>query len=277
MCHFWGSCPLKIFTTFSVTMIFTKLKPSTQVTKQPRNRGLSLILVLLIISSILTGTVIVSEIIIRYSQVVKGVEMSEKAYFASEIAMEKMLYQVLKNYANVTSVTVSGTLPENDATYSAGISVDTDNPGGGGAISNGNPWIFTLDGGESFQLNLDINGATYPTTLTIENTGGTVSNLIIYSCTAPASEIQRMCSDNYAQSFSLNFSDLSPLTIDGANKYHKIRIDNLDAANLGTYKFTPTGATLPIGIIVTNSIGIYKTYERRIESNFPKWQTFGVD
>ncbi len=249
------------------------------------NQGLSIILVLLIISSVLTGTVIVGESIIRHSQIIKGAEISEKAFFAAETAVEKAIYDVLKNYTNISTYSLSNTL-SNGATYTVlpgGVAADTANPTGGAPIicadatcdagGGNNPWSFTLTDGESFQLNLDLNGATYPTTLRVERSGSGLGDLIVYECTT--SGTPRMCSSGESQTFYPNFTG-QDITLGATTKYYRIRINNSGAT--GTYLLKPTAplsTALPIGVSITTK-GSYAGYERQINDNYPKWQKFGI-
>ncbi|MDA2936281.1 hypothetical protein MYX06_03630 [Patescibacteria group bacterium AH-259-L05] len=243
------------------------------------NQALSLILTLLIIGSILTGTVLVGDTIIRHSRTVKGTEVSEIAYFAAETALEKASYHVVKNYADISTCALSGTL-SNGGSYSitAGQAAihDTD-PNDGNTITNADPWDVTLSADQSFQLDLDIDGATYPTSLLIERVGGSEpSDLIIYSCTTTGSfdcttgGTPRECS-NGSQEFNVSFS--YNLTISASTTYYKIRINNNGSAN-ETYRLTPGNNTLPIGIDIS-ATGTYSDYERKLKTNFPKWQIFG--
>ncbi len=253
-------------------MISTKLKSNNHKIAQSSNRqALSIILILLIISSILTGTVIVGETIVRHTQIVKGAEVSEKAFFAAETAVEKAIYGVLKNYASVTTVTEGSIIyGATSATYSASVSIDAENPDTGIDITNSDPWIISLETGESFQLNLDLNSTAYPTALRIDRSGDGLGDLIIYQCTASSNG----CSSTENQIFYSNFTgqdiNLSPSI---PINYYRIRINN--SGGTGTYTLKPTSAALPIGVNITAE-GSYGGYERQINDNYPKWQKFGI-
>ncbi|MFA5051043.1 MAG: hypothetical protein WC499_02920 [Patescibacteria group bacterium] len=255
------------------------------------NQGLSIILILLIISSILTGTVIVGETIVRHTQIVKGAEVSEKAFFAAETAVEKTIYQVLKNYTDIFTYSIIDGELSNGAQYNiatGGVAADTANPTGGSPIicadatcdagGGNNPWSFTLGSAtlgydESFQLNLDLNGVTYPTTLRVERSGSGLGDLIVYECTT--SGTPRMCSSGESQTFYPNFTG-QDIALSATTKYYRIRINNSGAT--GTYllkPIAPLSTALPIGVNI-NAIGSYGGYERQINDNYPKWQKFGI-
>ena len=245
--------------------------------KQSDNSALSLILTLLIISSILTGAVLVGDILIRHSQIIKGTEISEIAYFAAESAMEKAEYGVLKNYEDISTYTLTGTLTDTDVSYAL-VSVDADascpNPDGiecdSGDISGSNTWLIRLESNQSFQLNLDIKGAVYPATLTIYRTGTSPSDLLIYECTAQDSPPG--CSSTASQVFKVSFPYVKS-GISVPTNYYKIRINNL-GDSYERYTLVPSGV-LPIGLDISVK-GIYSGYERKIKNNFPKWQKFGI-
>ena len=245
------------------------------------NQAISLILTLLIISSILTGTVLVGDILIRHSQVVKGTEVSEIAYFAAEAAIEKTAYEILKNYEGSSSYTLTGSFDNGDYSVGSGdVTVDTNCPNpdavecNSGSITGSNPWTISLAAGQSFQLDLDINGATYPTNLNITQNATSTSDLIIYECTTDAGPPRDCPSTSGQQNFDVAF--LSPgydLAISASTRYYKIRINNLSSSTQ-TYTLIPNN-NLPIGINISAK-GTYMKYERRIKSNYPKWQKFGI-
>lgn len=239
-----------------------------------QNQGVSLILTLLIISSVLTGTILVADITIRHAQIIHGAEISEKAYFAAETGMQKAAYQAMKNYTDISAYSLDDSL-EDGATYTATISADTECPNPPTEcialpISATNPWTVTLSAGESFQLNIDINGATYPASVQISRSGSMDTDIIVYECTTTGDP--RVCSSTMSQTFSIIFPYTFNIT-DYATKYYKLRINNVGDSS-EDYILTPSGA-LPIGIEIS-SIGGYTGYERRLKTNLPKWQKFGI-
>ncbi len=239
-------------------------------------KAISLILTLLVLSSILTGTILVGETIIRHSQVVQGTEISEKAFFAAETALEKACYKVFKNYDDISLFSLSGTMSDTESDYSATVSADTNcpTPGAGcadGSITNGNPWTITLEANESFQLDIDIDGAVYPASIEIRRLGSTGTDIIVYECTTTEGT-PRVCSSTVSQSFSITFPYTFTIS-DYATKYYKLRINNLGDSP-ESYILTPTG-DLPIGIEI-NANGTYSGYERKVKSNVPKWQKYGI-
>ena len=261
-------------------------------------KGMSLILTLLIISSVLTGTVLVAEITIRHAQIIHGAEISEKAYFAAETGAQKMAYQIEKNYKDISTYILSeGFLSDEKSTYSATISTDTYCPDASETeckyypsdpecpgeldrcpISEINPWTISLTPGESFQLNIDINGATYPNSIEITRSDSEEdTDIIVYECTTGGDP--RECGDTMSQTFSITFPyifDISSYDISSSPaKYYKLRINNVGSGS-ENYTLTPSvEAVLPIGIEI-NAIGGYVGYQRKLKTNLPKWQIFGL-
>jgi hypothetical protein len=244
------------------------------------NKGISLILTLLIISTVLTATLIVSEISFRQGQIVYGAEVSEKAYFAAKTALEKAAYQVHKNYADIGD-DLSGSL-SNGAEYTAEINADIycpditeteciyycDNPPAPCPISNTNPWTIELEPGEAFEMSLDINGATYPSTIEVTQTGTEKTDLVLYQC--ETSGTPRDCSATKTQTFYVTL----PQTINiSDNSYFWLRINNNGTVS-DSYTLTPS-SSLPIGIDI-DATGSAEEYERRLNQNIPKWQRFGI-
>jgi len=243
-----------------------------QINKQ--NQGVSLILTLLIISSVLTGTILVADITIRHAQIIHGAEISEKAYFAAETGIQKAAYQAMKNYTNISTYSLNDSF-DDGSTYSATISPDAECPNpptecSASPVSATNPWTVTLAVGESFQLNIDINGATYPASVQITRSGSIDTDIIVYECTTTGSP--RVCSSTMSQEFSITFPYTFNIT-DYETKYYKLRVNNAGNGS-ESYTLTPTGE-LPIGIEIS-STGGYTGYERRLKTNLPKWQRFGL-
>ena len=243
-----------------------------------KNQSVTLIIVLAVIGSILTGLLLVAQIIIRYSQAIRGIEVSEKAYFAAESAVEIASYDILKNYKDYSTYSLSGTLGEDTEYEVDTISLDSDCPSSsectlGQPISNTNPWSISLSPGQSFQLNLDINGASYPASLSIARNPNQPSE-VVFSRAAKTDPPLSWNQTTYS-SWPVN------LTLDSSNYYYRLRINNLgntDDPDV-TYTITPItpSSELVIGLEV-RAKGIYPTpfgsYERRTFTDFPAYQKF---
>lgn len=234
-------------------------------------QGFSLTVILLIVFSLLVGALTTAGIVIRYLRITRGVELSEKAYFCAESVLEAAAYDLLRSYSDVSSYSLSGTYDNCDYSTES-VSVDTNNPNTGNPITNTAPWSITLSPGQSFQLDLDINGTAYPATLQISRSGSVPSDLIVYECTTESNP--RVCSETMSQTLYTTFPQT--LSIDESSKYYKIKIINRSASDPEIYTLTPsTDAALPIGIKVQAS-GTYGGYKRYSEINLQKWHKYGI-
>ena len=225
-------------------------------------KAISLVITILIISSILVSTITVGDVIIRHSKTVKSSELSENAYFAAESALEKANYEILKNYDDISSYTLSGSMTNGGTYQITDVNLD-----------DRSSFEVTLGAGESFEMVLDFNGTNvYPPNVNVTQAGSISTDLIIHECTTAGTP--RVCDSGYVQVFK----SLLPhnFNIDEENKYYKIRINNLDAFSSETYTLTPSSGNLPVGVEITSK-GIYEGYERQAESSFPKSQIFGID
>jgi len=258
-------------------------------------KAFSLVLVILITTSVLTGVWIVGDILIRHAKVIRASQISDKAYFAAETAVEKAAYDILKDYADVSAYTLAGDL-SNGAAYLIDEAEDSDTyihqdkecPDStgtectagenlAGPWGGGNPWDVVLTPGQGLILDIDLEGADYPATLRLDQTAGSAgdSDLVITASNDGGS--------TWAESFSANFSTTTCVggTIDScydltiaADTYYKIRIANNSGAVSGAYRLQPTGVgeTLPIGVIIrARGEDAHSSYYRRLQSNIPVW------
>ncbi|MEO0076304.1 MAG: four helix bundle protein [candidate division WOR-3 bacterium] len=239
----------------------------TKASKQRSNQSVSLLLVLLIISTLLMAGLTVGDLVLRHAQATKAIEFSDMAYFAAESGIEKVVYKVFKEYCNISTsaCAVNGTLL-NGAQYiinQSDIVVD----------SVSSPWLATVSAGRSLQISLDINGATYPTSITISQNGSSPTDLIFWQCQTETAG-SRICKTSNPAPSQIFYSSLpQTLSLSPSDHYYKIRINNRGSQS-ETYSFTFSGS-LPIGLKINEAIGKYKGYVRKIRSIFPhysKWQ-----
>lgn len=218
--------------------------------------GVSILLVLLIVSALLVAGIAVTDLIIRHTRVTKGVEFSEQAYFAAESAIEKVLYKVFKEHCTIgTNCGVSGDLGISGLSYeitNANVIADT-------SLS---PWSQEVGSGKSLVFDLDLNGVTYPGTITIGSASMFSSDLIILE--------REKTGSTWSTNASKTEADFPHTLNVASDKYYKIRINNRHTA-AQTYAFTFSG-NLPIGLKINESIGRYRSYTRKIQTTVPKWQ-----
>lgn len=244
-------------------------------------QAVSLIMVMLIISTLLTAGLSVSDLIIRHARQTKSIEFSDLAYFAAESGVEKVVYKVFKEYCDISTANcqpasgggATGYLWTNGPEYTinqSDIVADT--------VSS--PWLATVSAGRAVQLSLDLNGATYPSSITVDTdpSGSVTSDMTVWRCTT-ATSAPKIC-QTAAGTLSEIFYSTLPATIDSSNVptyYYKIRINNRGASS-ETYTLTFSDS-LPIGLKINEAVGQYQGYTRQItfaSPYFPKWQVFSA-
>lgn len=237
-----------------------------------------LILVMLIISTLLVASLTVGDVILRNLKVTQGIEYSEKAYYAAESGMEKVIYNVFKSGCLVDS---SGNCGVDDSLVVNGAHYKVSNNAIGIATSSA-PWTVTVSAGRALQFSFDLNGATYPSSINISQGGTGPSDMVVWRCTTTNPNPSRICSSEQSQTFYPTIpSDSDPLPLNLPlnipTNYYKLRINNR-GANEETYRFSWTSPPdyLPIGLIIDKSEGSFGNYRRQIQStppdHFPKWQ-----
>jgi hypothetical protein len=230
-----------------------------------KKEAMSLIIVILIITSLLVTGIIIGDLIIYFLRTVKAVELSDLAYFSAESAIEKVLYKAFKEGCLITNCGVEGYLWSNGPFYRV---LNTDILIG--TVSS--PWLATVPAGRSFQFNLDLNGANYPSSITISKVGNNESDLIVYWCQTTGTT-EKICSSNIGQNFYPNFNS-QEISLDVPNKYYIIRINNKGTTE-ETYNFSFNGS-LPIDLEINEALGRFLNYSRIIKSNPPHYPRYSI-
>jgi len=133
--------------------------------------GMSLLLVILILSSLLITVTTISNVTLRVGRSATQIMNSEIAYFAAESAIEKTLYNVEKTRSidtggnscsgyNFEGAGVCGMLDNEDVKWGVKITQNTAN------IQN-----ISLKSGESYQLELDFDALDLPNKLSLSCPG----------------------------------------------------------------------------------------------------------
>jgi len=223
-------------------------KPINKLTKQPINQqGFSLILVMLVLGGILVVSLIVSSVVLRSSRSISKVSNSEKAYYAAETAAEKVLYVINKKHEDIGSFRLSRKL-DSGAEYK---------------LESIEQIVFDekdieLEKGQSYQLDLDLEGADYPEELTISGEGKLIFLEIKKSNLSPENQII----EDFEGEQTVKFGDWSTY-------YYKLRIFN----NTDTdQSYTLSGKLITGAIIKTK--GSYQGTERVLETKDLKWQIY---
>ena len=221
-----------------------------------KKRGFSLIVVSIILMTMFAGSLALSVLVLRTTRGVRSMLNSERAYYAAETAAERILYKVNKNYEDITSISLSGSI--NGADYGN----DTLNPDLVSSFSQ------TLTDGKSLELSFDLNGATYPSSLNIKNlteTGGKVI-LLAFKKTTHQPDNQEI------YTLPASSPSFTTLYFDWANYYYKIRIIN-DTGDSAIFQIYPSSGTFPLGLIIS-TWGKKGETKRILQTYLYKWQVF---
>ena len=211
------------------------------------NPGISILLTILILSSMMILTLAISEIVLRVGRSSREIGYSEVAYYSAETGIEKAFYEIEKNRTISGLDSLSGNLDELP-TASWNLSVEQTN-------IDGLDWEIDLDAGETLLLELDFTGLTYPNTLNISWTGASVK---LITLTSDGDQ------DVYTSSgVSLNSLDTN---------LYKLTIVNSGGSS-SEITLDPNGGDLPIGIDLT-ATGEYKNSERIINVDRNNWQIY---
>ncbi len=237
-------------------------------------KGISLLLVLLISGVMLTTTLIASDVMLRVGRVIRSISASQKTYFSAEGGVETILYEINKNYTAIASLPSSGTVGgitwnlENTIVDEADPCIpDSSCIGTGLSITPSNPIEVGLKPSESFQLNLDIEGGTYPAKLTFSRLAGSGGQVIVFQ--------EDKTGVGLIQYSGTTFPTTTPNTgdLDTANYRYKIRILNDSVAN-SDFEVRPSTNSLPVGVAVTISADNGMT-KRIVTATSTRWQVYG--
>ncbi|TSC95581.1 MAG: hypothetical protein Athens101410_455 [Parcubacteria group bacterium Athens1014_10] len=241
-----------------------------------QQKAFSLLMAILILSIMLTAVLIVSDMMLRQGKIMKNITTSERAYLAAEAGAERTLYEINKARQKNINTELSGcwcgvdcnncqiNYSDSNALWQV-ISIVEDKK----TVSD--PLEVSLAEGESFQLNLDMAGATYPDKsgddLVFERISGSAGGLIVFKENKSTGEVIQYGPDN---------STPTSTDLDIANYYYIFKIRNpLGSGELINYQVKPLGTeNLAVGVTAIIS-SVYKGVERRIETNNSKWQIYG--
>lgn len=256
-----------------------------------QKQGVSLLLVILILASLMGATFTISEIVLRGQKTTKGTEISEAAYYKAETAAELALYYLNKVHLDYQDVVQK--INEELGLEAMGIKVDEVGLKETLEIEGENcqevieppPYslCFTLQPQQSLQVDLDINGASYPEEIRISSAdGGLIGadehKVILYleSKENPNDVSQIDCDPPTPETPYFK----CPLTsvIDGY--YFKIKATNLSTTPLTSYfqGWSMSGPVEPdptvIGFYLQTS-GKARDFTRQSEVNYKKWHLYG--
>jgi len=206
--------------------------------------GISVLLVIIILSSLLIMIVVLSDIVIRVARGSRQIGHSETAYYAAEIAIEKALYQIEKNR---TIVDLDGTTGSLDWIDNVSWNLDVV------PVTTSSSYQVTLESGESYQLDLDFLGLSYP-------------NNIRFSWSGGDAEVFAQADDG-----TIETDDNSPHNLNASTGLYVVKITNTDSSDI-TLTINPN-SDMPTGILVTGT-GNYQEETRVVEVERKNWQIY---
>ena len=244
------------------------------------NSGITLLMSVLILSTLMVVVVAVSEITMTVGKSSREIGQSEIAYFAAESAVERALYPVEK-LLTVDGLNGSGTLSSSQGSWTRTVTQNTQAPhqcqgttynvcvdGSDLNISASNPLKVILADNQSFELDFNVTGCPavgscflYPDVVNFvwSGVGGRIVARYIDG------------ESNLVQSENVNLSVQIPSTgtLDPLDNY-KIRAIN-DSGGTLTLTISPSGTSLlPIGLFI-NVTGKYQEQQRKIELEKRSW------
>ncbi|MCX7778907.1 MAG: hypothetical protein N2259_01520 [Patescibacteria group bacterium] len=209
--------------------------------------GVSLLLVVLILGSLLAAGLMMSEVLVRQGQIVRATSFSELAYYAAESGVERAFYKINQEKVDPLTLTDSDTLP-NNSSYLLGLV---------NVITNTVPWSVSLSTNQSFQLDLDLNLA-YPASLSV-------------NASSPGGEVLLFSWQRSGEIDPLDFVTTVPPLVNyeiRSDRYHRLKICNPNSSDVNFIINAPN--PIPSGFEVEVS-GFFKNFQRKIKSFFPKY------
>ncbi len=241
--------------------------------KEPE--GIAVVLSVVVLSALIGLILYVSNITFRITATNRAIGTSEVAFFAAESAAELTIYEIeKKDYSRPDLPQLTGQALDSisGATWAREVNIATTTPSvcsvtnprpacsdSEGTIVTGNPLEVTLNNGQSFQLDLNIRGATYPDSIRVTWPGGSGTDVII--------------ANNSGQTTETNSPIQIPSsgTLDPSDGY-RIRINNNSGGTI-VYNIQPQGSgnvDLPLGLNIDTS-GTYRETVRSIKLTRPAW------
>ena len=202
-----------------------------------KNKGITILLLVIIISAIFISVLVAAEIMIRQAHILQSFNFSEKARLAALAGEDAAAFAVYESYCQVdtTNCNVEGTLPDGSQ-YSTLVTINTKEPDTGQEnfgqeITFSNPWEIKLKANKSFTFYMDLNSQNiiYPQSLIIGETTSTGQLSFYQSSKNPVS--WQLVSSTTTFPVTLNLAVSS-------SYYYALTITNGDTDNI--YSLTPS-------------------------------------
>ncbi len=229
-------------------------------------RGVTILIAIVILASIIILVTAVSELVVRSSQTAQDIGFSEVAYYAADTAVEKALYVVEQEHsvnnldatnialADMPGATWSRTVSPLTQTSVACVSVAS------GLCVNGEQLTVKLAVDKSFQLDLNFIGLDYSTAINFRQSFGVPATLVVLG------------KDDTQNTFELGPGVEKIIELSNTAF---VRIINQDTTGSVEIQLSPSGGSsnIPIGILVQTT-GIYRDQQRQIRMQRLNWQVY---
>lgn len=242
--------------------------------KEPE--GIAVILSVLVLAALMGLILSVANITYRVTTTNRAIGTSGVAFFAAESGAELTIYEIeRKDYGRPDLPELTGQSIDtvSGATWAREVTIATTTPSvcsvtnprpacstGGGTVTNSNPLVVTLGNGQSFQLDLNLKGASYPDRVAVSWSGGSGTEVVVANTSGQTTETNSPVQ-----------IPQPPSTLDPVDE-HRFRINNNSGGTV-VYTIQPQGGggtDLPLGLNIDAS-GTFRETVRSIELTRPAW------
>lgn len=259
----------------------------SHTTKSKNMDGMSLVLVMIVLGGVMLLGLAASQLVLRESGSVRGIEQSEIAYYAAEAGAERLLYAYNKPLPRKEAIPLVGVtctdLEDNLETYpdasriwpyykqidfqlltqpSAGL----------------NEWTVPIPvGATTFEIAMDLEGALYPANrIDISDAiGGQLTVVVVRQDKVPGSLTYGEEFQNVETGTNVSVPGPNPDHFDWDNYYYRIKVLLDGSGNNLVLTPNPASDVISVGFTLT-TCGQYKnvSFERRLEAQHLKWAIY---
>lgn len=235
------------------------------------NDGIAIVLVMGLLAALMGLGLVASNLVLRESASVSGIEQSEIAYYAAEAGAERRIYLYNKAFPRIPAIEI---LPQTCDNLTNNLEVITEARWKEIALALGteaNPWDVTIGNNQSFELSLDLEGVSYPNRLSVDRLNGGDSTVVVFQIDKVTSqETQNTRVGNPARVPGPGASD----NFDFVNYYYRIKIGEENGGSV--YSINMIGNPSIVTSVSTTVCGEYQNgrFERQAEITYPKWEIF---
>ncbi len=253
-----------------------RIQLTTHYLLTPKPSGIALLLTVILLGGLMFVAFSASSLVSVFGQTSKVLGNSEKAYYASEAAVEQGLYQVEKLGTGIAGLSGSGSIGGTAVSWSRRAFVTSKIPlnrtdvrpqtATNPVISGSNPLLVTLPPNGSFQMDLNIVGAanpSYPSNVTV-NAG---SDFWYITLDTANGQVGPTMTTGKNQKFPSTGNIDPSLGL-------RFKITNPSSTNSDTYTIAPNGIDeLPMAMVIS-ATGVSGSEERIVEVERKAWLVF---